>query len=77
MGECCLSPFCWGTEGWTLHSSSFVESHPRGEGSTQDLQVLVIKGKTKVRGSAKSHKVLLVNYTLVMEIGVLVPDIPM
>lgn len=30
---------------------------------------------TEVRGSRKAHKVLLVNYTLGMEIDMLVPDL--
>lgn len=49
---------------------------PSWEGSPQIQKCPLIKKKmTEVRGSAKKHRVLLVNYAIGMKIGMLVPDL--
>lgn len=47
----------------------------KGKGAPKVCRCLWLKGMTKVRGSTKSHKVFSVNYTVGMEVGMLVPNL--
>lgn len=59
-------------------SSLFTLWHPtiKGKGAPKVCRCSWLKEKTEVKGPAKAYKVLLTNYTLGMEFGVLVSDLP-
>lgn len=64
-------PFWWQTHFKKSHCR-VVAFHPEGKGSTQDLHMPVVEREPQMSEAFKKT-VLLVNYTLGIEIGMLVP----